>query len=150
MSDNKPPCECIESVNGRWTYRCECSNGGDAEGAAYWVAYENARIETADTIIRLTAEVEWHKKNSDKWQDTQAAHLREVARLTLEVERKDAALKQAGTGLNAGLFQYAARDIHGNIVPGDGQYPWIRAMQIGLDFVTAALSPPPALSGDKQ
>jgi hypothetical protein len=46
MSDNKPPCECIESVNGRWTYRCECSNGGDAEGAAYWVAYENARIET--------------------------------------------------------------------------------------------------------
>ena len=56
MSDNKPPCECIESVNGRWTYRCECSNGGDAEGAAYWVAYENARIETADTITRLIVE----------------------------------------------------------------------------------------------
>jgi hypothetical protein len=56
MSDNKPPCECIESVNGRWTYRCECSNGGDAEGAAYWVAYENARIGTADTITRLTAD----------------------------------------------------------------------------------------------
>lgn len=65
----------------------------------------------------------------------------EITRLTAEVERKDAALKQAGTGLNAGLFQYAARDIHGNIVPGDEQYPWIRAMQIGLDAVTAALRP---------
>lgn len=62
-----------------------------------------------------------------------------------ENEKLRAALKQAGIGLNAGLFQYAARDIHQNIVPGDEQYPWIRAMQIGLDAVTAALPPLPAL-----
>jgi FtsZ-binding cell division protein ZapB len=46
-----------------------------------------------DEITRLTAEVEWHKKNSDKWQDTQAAHLREVARLTAENEKLRAALR---------------------------------------------------------
>jgi len=67
-----------------------------------------------------------------------------------ENKRLRAALKQAGTGLKAGLFQYAAHDFHGNIIPGDEQYPWIRAMQIGLDAVTAALPPPPALTGDKQ
>lgn len=54
MTDRKPPCECIEQVNGRWTYRCECSNGGDAEGAATWVADENNR----DTITTLRAENE--------------------------------------------------------------------------------------------
>ena len=57
-----------------------------ASCADYVVDREIAH-EAADTITRLTAEVEWHKKNSDKWQDTQAAHLREVARLTAEVER---------------------------------------------------------------
>ena len=50
---NVPPCECIEKVNGRWTYRCQCSNGGDAEGAAAWVTDENNRAE----IIRLEARV---------------------------------------------------------------------------------------------
>jgi hypothetical protein len=74
----------------------------------------------------------------------------ELARQDKEIANLRAALKQAGTGLEAGLFQYAARDFHGNIVPGDEQYPWIRAMQIGLDAVTAALPPPPALSGVKE
>jgi hypothetical protein len=46
--------------------------------------------EHEETITRLTAEVEWHKKNSDKWQDTQAAHLREVTRLTAEVAEYEA------------------------------------------------------------
>jgi hypothetical protein len=72
-----------------------------------------------------------------------------ITSLTAEVEKKDAALKLAGTGLKAGVFRYADRDFHGNIIPGDEQYPWIKAMQIGLDAVTAALPPPPALSGDK-
>jgi hypothetical protein len=49
----KPPCECIEKIDGHWTYRCECSNGGDAEYAASWVADENAQ----DEITRLTARV---------------------------------------------------------------------------------------------
>ena len=48
----KPPCECIQKIDGRWTYRCECSNGGSAEYAASWVADENAQ----DEIARLTAE----------------------------------------------------------------------------------------------
>ena len=50
----KPPCECIEKIDGHWTYRCECSNGGDAEYAASWVADENAQ----DKIARLRAENE--------------------------------------------------------------------------------------------
>jgi phosphopantetheinyl transferase len=101
--------------------------------------------ETADTIASLTAEVERLKKETIGRQAHDRMQVREIKHFTAEVERKDAALKQAGTGLNAGLFQYAARDIHQNIVLGDEQYPWIRAMQIGLDAVTAALPPPPAL-----
>jgi hypothetical protein len=93
-------------------------------------------------ITRLTAEL----RTASDMNDVYECRLQEK-----EAENKKlrAALKQAGTGLNAGLFQYAARDFHGNIVPGDEQYPWIRAMQIGLDAVTTALPPPPALSGDK-
>jgi uncharacterized small protein (DUF1192 family) len=96
--------------------------------------------QAADTITRLTEEVERLTGERDRQYDYNAGQIVKQAAFEAEVERKDAALKQAGTGLNAGLFQYAARDIHGNIVPGDGQYPWIRAMQIGLDSVTAALS----------
>ncbi len=29
-------------------------------------------------VDKLRAEIEWHKENSAKWQDTQAAHLREI------------------------------------------------------------------------
>ena len=64
----------------------------------------------------------------------------EITRLKEENERLKAALKKAGAGLNAGVVQYAVRDIHGNIVPGDEQYPWVKAMQIGLDAATAALT----------
>jgi hypothetical protein len=60
---------------------------------AFLQGYDQAKAKDADTITRLTAEVEWHKQNSDKWQDTQAAHLREVTRLTAEVERLRAALQ---------------------------------------------------------
>jgi len=105
--------------------------------------------EAADTITRLTAEVERLKADL-AFADAQCAKVEGLFLGThKENEKLRAALKQAGTGLNAGLFQYAARDIHGNIIPGDEQYPWIKAMLIGLDSVTAALPPPPALSGDK-
>lgn len=80
----KPPCECIQKIDGRWTYRCECSNGGSAEYAASWVADENAQ----DEIARLTAEVAWHVKDKNKWEDTQAAHLRKVICLRAEVKRQ--------------------------------------------------------------
>jgi FtsZ-binding cell division protein ZapB len=56
------------------------------EDTLNWAHGQNCQ-EAADTITRLTAEVEWHKKNSDKWQDTQSAHLRKVTRLTAEVEK---------------------------------------------------------------
>jgi FtsZ-binding cell division protein ZapB len=70
------------------------------EDTVNWEHGQNCQ-EAADTITRLTAEVEWHKKNSDKWQDTQAAHLREVARLTAENEKLRAALRECEAELNA-------------------------------------------------
>jgi hypothetical protein len=73
------------------------------QAPAYWISGSNeghegendAPREAADIITRLTAEVEWHKKNSDKWQDTQAAHLREVARLTAEVRVRQTIVEEA-------------------------------------------------------
>ena len=95
-------------------------------------------------ITRLTAEIEKLKADL-AFADAQCAKVEGLFLGThKENEKLRSALKLAGTGLNAGLFQYAARDIHGNIVPGDEQYPWIRSMQIGLDSVTAALPPLPA------
>jgi hypothetical protein len=101
-------------------------------------------------ITRLTAEIEKLKADL-AFADAQCAKVEGLFLGThKENEKLRAALKLAGTGLKAGLFQYAERDFHGNIIPGDEQYPWIKAMQIGLDAVTAALPPLPALSGDKQ
>ena len=59
-------------------------------------------------VDKLRAEIEWHKENSAKWQDTQAAHLREIIgrqahdrmqvreikHLTAEVEKLRAALEE--------------------------------------------------------
>ena len=50
------------------------------------------RDEAADEITRLTAEVAWHVKDKNAWQDTQTAHLREVTRLTARVEELEGAL----------------------------------------------------------
>ena len=63
-----------------------------------------------------------------------------ITALRAEVERLRAALEKAKSGLHAGVSQYASRDFHGNIIPGDEQYPWVKAMQIGLDAAIAALS----------
>lgn len=46
-------------------------------------------------IERLKAEVAWYVADKDRWQDAQAAHLRAIASLKAEVERKDAALEKA-------------------------------------------------------
>ena len=89
---------------------------------------------------RLRAEVAWHVEDKNKWQDTQAAHLREVTRLTARVAELEEALKKAKYGLDAGVKQYANRDFYGNVVPGDEQAPWVKAMQIGLDASRAALT----------
>jgi hypothetical protein len=61
----------------------------DADASSVELSRENAEEMLAE-IKRLAAEVEWHKKNSAKWQDTQAAHLREVTRLTAEVAEYEA------------------------------------------------------------
>jgi hypothetical protein len=45
-----------------------------------------------DTITRLTAEVEWHKENSARCQDTQAALLWEITHLTAERNKLRSAL----------------------------------------------------------
>ena len=44
-------------------------------GREWWAAAE---------ITALRAEVAWHVEDKNKWEDTQAAHLREVTRLTAE------------------------------------------------------------------
>lgn len=49
----------------------------------------DAKIETMVMITgreyeALRAEVAWHVEDKNKWQDTQAAHIREVTRLTAE------------------------------------------------------------------
>lgn len=59
--------------------------GGDV---SVWKAME----ESADTIIRLTAEVDWHKENSARCQDTQAALLWEITHLTAERNKLRSAL----------------------------------------------------------
>ncbi len=46
----------------------------------------------ADTITRLTAEVDWHKENSARCQDTQAALLWEITHLTAERNKLRSAL----------------------------------------------------------
>ena len=46
-------------------------------------------------ITTLRAEVAWHVEDKNKWQDTQAAHLREITRLTAENEKLRAALDEA-------------------------------------------------------
>jgi hypothetical protein len=46
----------------------------------------------ADTITRLTAEVGWHKENSARCQDTQAALLWEITHLTAERNKLRSAL----------------------------------------------------------
>jgi hypothetical protein len=48
--------------------------------------------KAADTIDRLTAEVDWHKENSARCQDTQAALLWEITHLTAERNKLRAAL----------------------------------------------------------
>ena len=50
--------------------------------------------ESADTITALRAEVAWHVEDKNKWQDTQAAHLREVTRLTARVKELEGALER--------------------------------------------------------
>lgn len=51
-----------------------------------------AEDEARATAARLRAEVAWHVADKNKWQDTQAAHLREVTRLTARVEELEATL----------------------------------------------------------
>lgn len=62
-----------------------------------------------------------------------------ITALRARVETLEGALTKAHNGLKAGVDEYASRDMHGNIVPGDEQYPWVKSMQIGLDAVRAAL-----------
>jgi hypothetical protein len=61
---------------------------------------------------------------------------------TLVAER-DALLEVLGVayiGLSAGCAQYTAKTSTGLEVAPDGQYPWVRSMQIGRDTVRKALT----------
>ena len=49
----------------------------------------------------LRAEVAWHVEDKNKWQDTQAAHLREVTTLRAENAKLKAALHEAADELDA-------------------------------------------------
>jgi hypothetical protein len=48
--------------------------------------YGNQYCAMAKEVEALRAEVAWHVEDKNKWEDTQAAHLREVTRLTARVE----------------------------------------------------------------
>jgi hypothetical protein len=57
----------------------------------------DAKIETMVMITgreyeALRAEVAWHVEDKNAWQDTQAAHLREVTRLTARVKELEGVL----------------------------------------------------------
>lgn len=41
MSDLKPPCDCIEEINGFLIATCYCGNSGDARDAHTYCAYQN-------------------------------------------------------------------------------------------------------------
>ena len=41
MSDIVPPCDCIELIDGQFTYGCQCSNRDDGERAAAWCVEAN-------------------------------------------------------------------------------------------------------------
>ncbi len=92
----------------------------DADATSVELSRESAE-EMLDEIKRLTAEVEWHKKNSDKWQDTQAAHLREVARLTSENEK-------------LGRDYQFARDAHDKVLAENEK------LRAALDVLQAAMT----------
>ena len=62
-----------------WSLRNDVPCNGDI-GCSYELCNQ-----AADEITRLRAEVAWHVEDKNAWQDTQAAHLREVTRLTAEV-----------------------------------------------------------------
>ena len=86
----KPPCECIQKIDGRWTYRCECSNGGSAEYAASWVADENAQ----DEIARLTAERDALTAENAAHNHAAVKYLVQIDELRAGVEKLRAALRQ--------------------------------------------------------
>jgi chromosome segregation ATPase len=106
--------------------------------------------QAADEITRLTAEVtrlkaveadyDYHEREMINLEKDNARLTARVAELEEALKKAKEALKKAKYGLDAGVKQYAARDMHGNIVPGDEQYPWVKAMQIGLDASSAALT----------
>jgi len=54
MSDIKPPCDCAELIDGKWSSRCYCSNRDDGEYTAAWCVKTNCDAE----LITLRAEVE--------------------------------------------------------------------------------------------
>ena len=62
-----------------WSLRNDVPCNGDI-GCSYELCNQ-----AADEITRLRAEVAWHVEDKNAWQDTQAAHLREVTRLRNEL-----------------------------------------------------------------
>ena len=91
MSDIVPPCDCIELVDGQYTYRCECSNRDDGERVSAWCVEANYKA-SAD-YDRAT--IEFLQKEA-----TEAAD--EITALRAEVERLRAALEEA--------IEYAEQD----------------------------------------
>jgi hypothetical protein len=84
-------------------------------------AWHNVPAPLCFQLASALNEVEWHKKNSDKWQDTQAAHLREVTRLTAENEK-------------LGRDYQSARDAHDKVLAENEK---LRAV---LDILQAAMT----------
>jgi hypothetical protein len=123
----KPRCECIEQLpDGTWTYRCECSNGGDAEGAASWCAYANSAAE----LSRLKAENErlqghidssrFNEREATKEKDRAFAFAKdcvaraenaeaEVATLKARVEELERVLKPFADVSNEGVIPHGSK-----------------------------------------
>lgn len=83
--------------------------------------------------------LEQRDKQIDTLEDMWIKALARAEKAEAECKRLRDALRFAKDGCEAGCNQYASRTLHGQEVPGDEQFPWVKAMQIGRDKASAAL-----------
>ena len=126
--------EMSERTKAPWI-ACEHGDYGDYNGNCIVILGDGGNVRTAVVLGFDTRETRANARLIARAPEMAA----EIERLRARVEQLEGALKKAKDGLDAGVKQYAARDMHGNVVPGDEQYPWVKAMQIGLDASSAAL-----------
>jgi hypothetical protein len=96
-------------------------------------------LYTADQVKELTERLDASDKERVDAVARNMAHIERWNKAEAALAEARKVIEDANRGLEAGVSQYAQRDLHRNIVPGDEQYPWVRKMQIGLDSARAWL-----------